>query len=123
MIAAFDEIDEMSKTCFGKLKALAVDDYAGLNRSIENAFNKINYQVRNLENKYNQQLERNHQDLVKAIKQLHTHIRPKRNAQERVLSPHYYLARYGDQLIDSLLEMADYQLQLHHFIDLERLIK
>ncbi|MBZ0266224.1 bacillithiol biosynthesis cysteine-adding enzyme BshC [bacterium] len=119
----FQEAKSLSGTCYTKLKDIAEGPYAGLEKEMDTAFNKIRYHLEKLENRFNKRLKQQHSDLIKSLDRLRTHLHPAEKLQERVLSPHYYLARYGFSLLDKLVDFAETAEQKHYFIDLEEMLK
>ncbi len=117
----FEEVRATCKGTQGKLIKLASGAYGGLDLAVETAFNKIHYQLDNLENKFNRRLRRKHQDLLQGLDRLATHLLPAGRPQERVITPHYYIARYGWSLQDFITGHTLETMGVHGFLELEEL--
>ncbi len=117
----FEKIRNLSDQCYNELNSQTVGYYAGLNKAVENAFNKITYQMDSLEQKFKQRLNQQHIDLITAMEHLSTHLRPAGKLQERVLSPHYYFSRYGWNFLVRLLKCTRPYNTEHQILDLEEI--
>ncbi|GBE29439.1 hypothetical protein BMS3Bbin04_00451 [bacterium BMS3Bbin04] len=94
-------------------------DFSGIERSVDASFRKINFHVDKLRNTFSQRAKSRHSVLLKHVEQLSNHIFPGGTAQERVISPIYYLARYGNSLLDGLSENALSAVGRHSIVDLK----
>lgn len=101
---------------------LEMPPFGGLETAIQGAEKRIQQQLDTLENKFNQRLRQYHQDLVDSVERVTVHLRPAGKLQERLLSGHYYFARYGFSLIDRLIEVSLEKPGYHQMLDMEELL-
>ncbi|MCB2212734.1 bacillithiol biosynthesis cysteine-adding enzyme BshC [bacterium] len=94
-------------------------DFGGLDTLVESSFGKMRYHVDKLRHGFSERLMRRHGTLLKHVEQLSTHLFPGGIPQERVISPVYYLIRYGNSMLDGLNETALQAVGRHMFINLK----
>ncbi len=95
--------------------------YSGMDKQIDQAFDKMTYQLDRLEGQFKQRRQQADQAFGNGFDLAALHLRPGDSFQERLLSPVYYLARYGDRLLDGLLSIADKHGEGHVIVDVEEL--
>lgn len=78
-----------------------------LGSALENARQKLLYQVNHLKTRFIHAEERRNEKVVQSIEALVNLLYPHKNLQERELSICYFLSRYGKAFLGELLDVAD----------------
>lgn len=106
-----------------ELMKLAAESFSHLEGAVETAFAKVRYQVDKLEANFIQALKRKHSDMVEAFECVGTHLRPGGKLQERIISPHYYFARYGKDILEPLMNRCGEAIGQHGLLEMEELLE
>jgi bacillithiol synthase len=94
-------------------------DFSGSEQVVDSSFRKMQYHVDKLRHAFSERSSRRHSTLLKHVEQLSNHIFPGGSPQERVISPIYYLVRYGDKFLNGLRKSALNAVGRHVFVDLK----
>lgn len=115
----FNKIRMQGRECNITLLENCSGEYTGLEPMVDASFKKIYYHIDKLENTFHHRMREKHSDVIRSIETLGVHLRPAGRMQERVISPNYYLARYGGKLLKTLVNAAEHYSEGHLILDLE----
>ncbi len=123
VLASFTKVRAEAENCHRELSKQADGVYSGMEQQVTQTFEKIEYHLDKLEQQFKQRRKQADQALSGGFDTVTLHLRPDGVFQERRLSPVYYLARYGDTLLEGLLKAAERYDEGHLIADLEELTR
>jgi bacillithiol synthase len=118
---SFDEVFKEYTSDLSELKELP--EMKGIGNPIEKYLSKIEFQIDKIRSTISNRLQSSNNSYSSDLEMIKTHIMPGGIPQERVISPLYYLSRYGDLFIEPLINLSLESSGRHTFIDIMELIQ
>jgi bacillithiol synthase len=113
---AFEETEKLFNEQLNKLEEALSKADATLADSLKKSREKILYQIEHLRTRFVHASARREETTFRQVERAYTTLMPNKNFQERELNAFYFLARYGQSLIDDLYKAADVGFSNHRLI-------
>ncbi len=113
---AFEETEKLFNEQLNKLEEALGKADATLADSLKKSREKILYQIEHLRTRFIHASARREETTFRQVERAYTTLMPNKNFQERELNAFYFLARYGQSLIDDLYQAADVGFSNHRLI-------
>ncbi|MDX2031838.1 MAG: bacillithiol biosynthesis cysteine-adding enzyme BshC [Blastocatellia bacterium] len=112
----FDETERVFNDQLDKLRDSLVSVDATLADALKGGREKILYQLHNLRTRFIHNRTKRDETMAQQIERLFAALYPNKNLQERELNVAYFLARYGDEVIDRVYQEIDPEFHDHKLI-------
>ncbi|MFH2056594.1 MAG: bacillithiol biosynthesis cysteine-adding enzyme BshC [bacterium] len=93
----------------------------GLITTAKRSAGRVGHEIEELRKKAFAAHKKKHQEVTRQLKRTALHLFPKGGLQERIVPLNYFLAKYGRNLLESLLQAVECDSSMHHLIELENL--
>jgi bacillithiol biosynthesis cysteine-adding enzyme BshC len=113
---AFESTEKLFNEQLNKLEEALGKADATLADSLRKSREKILYQIEHLRTRFIHASARREETTYRQVERAYTTLMPNKNFQERELNAFYFLARYGQSLIDDLYKAADVGFSNHRLI-------
>jgi bacillithiol synthase len=113
---AFEETEKLFNEQLNKLEEALSKADATLADSLKKSREKILYQIEHLRTRFVHASARREETTFRQVERAYMTLMPNKNFQERELNAFYFLARYGQSLIDDLYIAADVGFSNHRLI-------
>ena len=113
---AFAETEKIFNEQLNKLEESLHKADPTLADSLKRSREKVLYQIEHLRTRFIHASARREETVFRQVERAYTTMMPNKNFQERELNTFYFLARYGQSLIDELYDAADIGFSNHRLL-------
>jgi bacillithiol synthase len=113
---AFAETEKVFNEQLNKLEEILHKADPTLADSLKRSREKVLYQIEHLRTRFIHASARREETTFRQVERAYTTLMPNKNFQERELNAFYFLARYGQSLIDELYDAADVGFSNHRLL-------